>query len=67
MELKVNMEFSKKFITKLTDYFFTIIESGTTSFENESLITQQKENCGLIKHFGPMFIDFYEYPHYSGR
>ena len=30
----------KKFITKLTDYFFTIIESGTTSFENEPLITQ---------------------------
>ena len=23
----------KNFITKLTDYFFTIIESGTTSFE----------------------------------
>ena len=32
----------KKLITKLTDYFFTIIESGTTSFENEPLITQQK-------------------------
>ena len=24
----------KKFITKLIDYFFTIIEWGTTSFEN---------------------------------
>ena len=57
----------KKFITKLTDYFFTIIESGTTSFENEPLITQQKENGLLIKCFGPMYIDFDEYPHYSGR
>ena len=57
----------KKIITKLTDYFFTIIESGTTSFENERLITQQKESCQLIKCFGPMFIDFDEYPHCSGR
>ena len=32
----------KKFITKLTDYFLTIIELGNTSFEKESLITQQK-------------------------
>ena len=24
----------KTFITKFTDYFFTIIESGTTSFQN---------------------------------
>ena len=40
---------------------------GTTSFGNEPLFTQQKENCGLIKCFGPMFIDFDEYPHYSGR
>ena len=57
----------KKFITMLTDYFFTIIESGTTSFGNQPLITQQKENCRLIKKIGPVFIDFDEYPHYSGR
>ena len=57
----------KKFITKWTDYSFTILESGTTSFEKEPLITKQKENCRLIKHFGPMYIDFDEYPHYSGR
>ena len=57
----------KKCITWLTDYFLTIIESGTTSFENESLITQQKENCRLIECFGPMFIYFDEYPHHSGR
>ena len=35
----------KKFITKLTDYFFVIIDLGTTLFGNEPLITQQKENC----------------------
>ena len=33
----------KKFITKLTDYFFSIIDLGTTSFGNEPLFTQQKE------------------------
>ena len=40
---------------------------GTTSFGNEPLITQQKENCRSIKCFGTMFIDSDEYPHYSGR
>ena len=57
----------KKFITKLTDYFFSIIDLGTTSFGNKPLFTQQKEKCGLIQCFGPMFIDFDEYPHYCGR
>ena len=33
----------KKIITKLTDYFFTIIDLGTASFGNESLFTQQKD------------------------
>ena len=60
-------EVFKKFMTRLTDYFFAIIESGTTSFENEPLITQQKEIFRLIKCFGPMFIDFNEYPRYVGR
>ena len=41
----------KNIITKLTDYFFTIIESGNTSFENDPLITQQKEIFRLIKCF----------------
>ena len=59
--------FCKKFITKLTDYFFTIIDLGTASFGNESLFTQQKEMFPLIKCFGPMYIDFDEYPRYSGR
>ena len=57
----------KKFITKLTDYSFEIIDLGTTSFGNEPLFTQQKEKFRLIQCFGPMFIDFDEYPHYSGR
>ena len=51
----------------MTDYFFTIIDLGTASFENEPLFTQQKENLPLIKCFGPMYIDFDEYPRYSGR
>ena len=54
-------------MTKLTDYFFTIMDLGTASFGNESSFTQQKENSPLIKKFGPMYIDFDEYPPYSGR
>ena len=57
----------KQFITKLTDYFFAIIDLGTKLFGNEPLITQHKENCRLIKCFGPMYIYFDEYPCYSGR
>ena len=57
----------KKIITKLTDYFFTIIDLGTASFGNESLFTQQKENYPLLRVFGPMYIYFDEYPLYSGR
>ena len=57
----------KKFIAKLTDYLFTIIDLGTASFGNESSFTQQKENATLIKHSGPICIDFDEYPPYSGR
>ena len=57
----------KKVITKLTDYFFTIIDLETASFGNEYLFTQQKDNSPLIKHFGPIYIDFDDYPPYSGR
>ena len=57
----------KTFITKLTDYFFTIIDLGTASFGNQPLFTQQKEKFPLIECFGPMYIDFDEYPRYSGR
>ena len=59
--------FCIKFRTKLTDYFFSMIDLGTTSFGNEPLFTQQKEKCRSIQCFGPMFIDFDDYPHYSGR
>ena len=51
----------------MPDYFFKIINLGTVSFGNESLFTQQKDNSPLIKYFGPMYIDFDEYPPYSGR
>ena len=32
-----------------------------------SFFTQQRDNDSLIKQFGPMYIDFYELPPYSGR
>ena len=57
----------KKIRTKLTDYFFTIIDLGTASFGNWYFFTQLKENAPLINFFGPMHIDFYGYPPYSGR
>ena len=43
-----------------------ILDLGTESFGNGSLFTQLKENYVLIKHFGPVYIDFYCYPPYSG-
>ena len=57
----------KKFITKLIDTLFTIIDLGTASFGNESSFNQQKDNDPLIKHSGPMYIDFDDYPPYSGK
>ena len=51
----------------MTDYFFTIIDLGTPSFGNEYLFTQQKEKFLLIKCFGPIYINFDEYPRYGGR
>ena len=43
----------KKFITKFTDYFLAINDLGTTSFGNELLFTQHKENCRLINGLVP--------------
>ena len=40
----------KKFITKLIDYFFTIIDLGNASFGNESSFNQQKDHAPLIKN-----------------
>ena len=31
------------------------------------MFTELKENYPSIKYFGPMYIDFDDYPHYSGR
>ena len=56
----------KKIIRKLTDYFFMKLYLGTTSFGNGYLFTKLKENNLLIKCFGTMYIDFDEYPRYSG-
>ena len=44
-----------------------ILDLGTELFGNGSLFTELKENAPLIKKIGPMYIDFGEYPHYSGR
>ena len=44
-----------------------ILDLGTTSFGNGSFFTELKENAPLIKHFGPTYIDFDEYPCHSGR
>ena len=57
----------KKIIRKLTDYFFVILDLGTTSFVNGSFLTELKENAPLLEYFGPIYIDFDEYPCYSGR
>ena len=57
----------KKFIRKLTDYFFMIIDLGNKSFGNGYLFTKVKENAPLMNHFGPVHIDFDEYTRYSGR
>ena len=57
----------KIFITTFTEYFFSTFCLGTTSVGKKPFFTQQKEKCQLIQCFGPMFIDFGEYPRYSGR
>ena len=54
-------------MTKLSDYFFTIIDLGAASFGNEPSFTQHKEFFSLIKCFGPIYIDFDEYRRYRGR
>ena len=52
---------------KLTDYFFIILDLGTTLFGNGSLFTELKEIAPFLKAFEPIYIDFDEYPSYSGR
>ena len=55
-----------KFIRKLTDYSFTIHDGENAPLGNGTFFTALKENATLIKHFGPMYIDFDEYHPYSG-
>ena len=57
----------KKIIRKLTEYFLIILDLGTASFENGSLFTKLKDNAPLIKHFGPIYIYFDEYPLYTDK
>ena len=44
-----------------------ILDLGTTLFRDGFLFTEIKGNSPLLKHVGPMYIDFDEYPRYSGR
>ena len=44
-----------------------MIDFGTALFGNGFLFIELKENSLLIKHFGPMHIDFGGYPRYCGR
>ena len=57
----------KSFITSLTEYFFSRFGLGNSLFGKECIFTQQKEKSELTQCFGPMFIDFDDYPHYSGK
>ena len=38
----------------------------TASIENKKIVTDLKENYTLTKQFGPMNINFDDYPPYSG-
>ena len=50
----------------MTDYLFAIIDEGTALLGNGTLCTVLKEKNTFIKMFGTMYIDFYQYPPYSG-
>ena len=50
-----------------TEYLFMIFDLGTASFGNRTLFIKIKENDPLINCFGPIYIDFDDYPRYSGR
>ena len=44
-----------------------ILDEGTESLGNGYCFTELKENATFMKHLGPMFINFYGYPLYSGE
>ena len=56
----------KNIIKIMIDFFFVILDEGTSSLWNEYFFTEPKENSTLIKHFCPMYIDFDGYPPYGG-
>ena len=56
----------KKFISKLTDYFFTIIDEETTSLGKRTFY-YPKIICNIDKIFSTnVYFDFNDYPPYSG-
>ena len=57
----------KIFITTLTEYFFSTFGLGTTSVGENLFYTTERKMSIDTKYFGPMFIDFDDYPHYSGK
>ena len=57
---------SNVFISKLTDYFFAIIDEETPSLGHVTLFTGIKVKFYTDKHFGPMYIDFDYHYFYIG-
>ena len=60
-------EVCKIIIRRFKDYLFTIIDEETASIFQKTLFAALTENSKLIKNFGPMYIDFDDYPPYSGE
>ena len=54
----------KDFVRKLTDYFFANIDEEI-EFKNPNIIYYHFKNAKLTRRFGPMCINFYEYPPYT--
>ena len=43
-----------------------ILDEGTALLGNGNFFTARKQNATPIKHFGPIYMYFDEYPPYSG-
>ena len=54
----------KDFVRKLTDYFFTILEEPIV-LRNQKLFTVIKQYSKPTRSYGPMHINFYDYPPYN--
>ena len=59
------LHFAKIIIRKMTYYSFVVIDEEAASIGDGNFFTMTKENATLIKHFGPIYIYFDEYPLYS--